>query len=111
MSTQQTTTDVNEITDWIPVAEAVRLLPSCRPGKRLALSTLYRWIFKGRIQGRKCGPYYFVRRSQIIDQLKPIPPRPRQMTAPDLKAQAMEHDRESRKVSRETKRILAEFDI
>jgi hypothetical protein len=58
--------------EWVPVAEAVRLLPSCRPGKRLALSTIYRWINQGRLDCCRVGRWRFVRRDQLLAQMVPV---------------------------------------
>lgn len=73
------------IDDWIPIAEATRLVRSVRPGKRVRVSTLYRWVEQGRLDGLRRlqrqtpnGPRYwwFVRRSQVlaIDEVVPRPP-------------------------------------
>lgn len=52
--------------DLIPLAEAARLLPSRKPGKRLNTSTLYRWLSSGRIQGYRIGSVWFVRRADVL---------------------------------------------
>ncbi len=84
--------------DWIPVALAAKLVPSPH-GKRTALSTIYRWIERGRLdsmerdQGSKAGPrkWWFVRRSQVLAMLRP---KPRHVSAPLPDAAAMaEEDR------------------
>jgi excisionase family DNA binding protein len=67
--------------DLIPMAEAARLLPSNRPGKRLHVATLYRWLFSGRLRGWKIGRHYHVSRAEVLRMAEPVEvaqPAPRQ---------------------------------
>lgn len=82
-----TTIDVQDVVselpeDLVPVAEAVRLLPSSKPGKKIALSTVYRWIGKGQLQGWKRGRWTFVSRSEFKGLMRARDPgRPRPIEA------------------------------
>jgi hypothetical protein len=57
--------------DWIRVAEACRLVPSPHAGKRTATQTIVRWILRGRIEGKRSGRYWLVRRDQVLGCLRP----------------------------------------
>lgn len=58
--------------DWINATEAAKLVPPAR-GKRTHTSTIIRLIHSGRLEGRKRGHYYFVRRQDVIELLEPLP--------------------------------------
>lgn len=74
--------------DLIPTAEAVKLVPSSRPGKRLALTTMHRWIERGRLRGWRIGRYIFVSRAEFKNVAKPILPiNARYSNEPTLKEQ------------------------
>lgn len=60
--------------DWIPVAQVPQLLPSCRPGRKLALSTVYRWIARGQLDCCRRGRWRFVRRDQVLGMMQPAQP-------------------------------------
>lgn len=66
----------DDLSDWIPVSEAVKLVPSPKPGKKTSLSTVYRWINEGRLECRRNGRWRFVRRSEVVQLLAPVAPRP-----------------------------------
>src|SRR5205823_1974309 len=55
----------------VSMAAAVRLLPSCRPGKRMHISTLYRWISEGRLSCWKIGRWRYVSRAELLALVKP----------------------------------------
>lgn len=54
--------------ELICLREAAKRLPSHRPGKRVHLATLYRWIFEGRLPAVRRGRWWFVR-PQDLDGL------------------------------------------
>jgi hypothetical protein len=60
-------------TDLISLKEATTLLKSVRPGKRLHIGTLRRWIESGRLPGyRKPGsPWLWVSRADVLAQETP----------------------------------------
>src|SRR5262249_40839700 len=75
-----TMNDQQQPTDLISLKEATALLKSVRPGKRVHIGTLRRWIQSGRIVGyRKPGsPWLWVSRVEIEGQETPerIAPQP-----------------------------------
>lgn len=92
-------------TDWIPVKEAARLLPSCRPGKRLHVSTIYRWIDRKVLDAWKVGRWTFVRRAKVLELIQPLAvAEPRREKRPDREA-VRESDRERENF---TRRVFAE---
>jgi hypothetical protein len=56
--------------DLIPIRAATGLLPSRRPGKRLALSTLYRWLAQGRLRSWKLVGGRFVSRREVLGLMR-----------------------------------------
>jgi|ERR1700721_454592 len=73
-----------DASEWMPIAEVVQLLPSCRPGKRLHLSTVHRWVSQGRLEARRQGRWLFVRREDVMRLMEPVETRP----APQERKQA-----------------------
>ncbi len=60
--------------DLVPFAEACKMIPSHRPGKRLNLKTLHRWRLSRRIEavcrisnGRR---YWFLERSVVEEMAR-----------------------------------------
>lgn len=53
--------------DLIGLSEACRLIPSHRPGKRLCLPQLRRWIQSGRVRGWRRGRWWLVSRADILN--------------------------------------------
>src|SRR4051812_15530748 len=72
MSTRETFS--NDLSDWVPLAEAARLLPSCRPGKRVHIATLYRGIARGELECWRIGRWRYVRRGEVLALLRPDAP-------------------------------------
>ncbi len=52
--------------DLIGLAEAARLLPSIKPGRRVHLQSIYRWLERGRLKCWKRGRHKFVSRAEIL---------------------------------------------
>jgi hypothetical protein len=57
--------------DWIGLAEAARLLPSCRAGKRVHLNTVWRWARKYGWPVRWLHGYRYVRRADVLGLFGP----------------------------------------
>lgn len=53
--------------ELIPIKRLPDLLPSSRPGKRIALATIYRWILRGKLRSRKIGGSVYVTVDDLID--------------------------------------------
>ena len=68
--------DTNVPPDLIGLADACRLVPSCRAGKRLNVRTLYRWIAAGKVRGWKRNGYWFVSRAEVLGLPRPAGPAP-----------------------------------
>jgi hypothetical protein len=68
--TTETTNGTELLTDLICLAEACKLIPSHRPGKRLHIAILRRWIATGRVPGFRRGRWWFVRRADIADLIQ-----------------------------------------
>lgn len=51
--------------DWISTTEAAKLLPSPR-GKRTSTGAIIRWIKAGKLQGKRRGRWWFIRRSEVL---------------------------------------------
>lgn len=90
-----------DLTDWIPVAEAARLIPPPR-GKATAKSTIYDLINEARLsvcrreQGGKRGPrtWLYVRRSEVLALFQETTARPREKAPQVLTpAERAAHDR------------------
>lgn len=84
--------------DLIPTAEAARLLPSKRPGRHVHISTVLRWVFKGRLRGWRIGAAWFVSRAELLAQVRPVQTRRDDETAAVVEAQ--ERTRETDEVLR-----------
>lgn len=56
--------------DLVPIAEAPKYLKSNRPGKKVALQTLYRWCLTGKLRCWKRGPWRFVSRADLRRMMK-----------------------------------------
>jgi len=52
--------------DLIGLAEAAQLLPSRKPGRKLHVTSLYRWIADGKLRGWRIGGHYFVSRADVL---------------------------------------------
>jgi len=64
--------------DLIPLTEACRLLPGARAGKSMSISALWRWTENGRLRYWRVGRLRFVRRADVLAQLRrgrALPPR------------------------------------
>lgn len=64
-------TDAVAPPDLIPIAEAPRYLPSPRPGKKTALSTVYRKVREGVLRCWRQGRWRFVSRSELLALMQP----------------------------------------
>lgn len=61
--------------DLIGLAEACKLLPGTRPGKRLHISTIFRWAATGKLPSWRVGKRTFVSRSDVRALARPtVPP-------------------------------------
>lgn len=58
--------------DLISLAEAAKLLPSRKPGRRLHCSVLYRWTRQGKLMAWRVGGHLFVSRADILNLPKPV---------------------------------------
>ena len=60
---------------WISTMEAARLVPS--PRGKTHPATIVRWIMAGKLEGRRRGRWYFVRRRDVLALLhgEPVPVR------------------------------------
>jgi excisionase family DNA binding protein len=77
-------------TDYLPVKEAAKHLPSHKPGKHINPATVYRWIFDGKLPAVKRGRYYFVRLADLQAMMVPTEKQemPRITTIREERAQA-----------------------
>lgn len=53
--------------ELIPLKQLPDLIPSSRPGARLALPTIYRWILRGKLKSRKIGGSLYVTVQDLAD--------------------------------------------
>lgn len=60
--------------ELIHVTQAAKLLPSHKPGRRVHVHTIYRWIREGKLPAVKRGRFFFVRRCDILAMAKPVAP-------------------------------------
>ena len=56
----------------IPLQRIPALIPSARPGKRLAIATVYRWVQRGRLNTVKVGGGRFVTEAELVRLLSPV---------------------------------------
>ena len=91
--------------EWICVAEAARLIPSMRPGKRTQPGTVVRWIEAGRLPGRRCGRSWFVRREDVAGLFDPPTESPAARSTRRLEAA------ERRRKDEENDRILRSYGV
>lgn len=61
--------------DLIGLADAARLVPSSRAGKRTHVSTIWRWVQGGRLRGWKLGRLTFVSKGELLGLFKPVQTR------------------------------------
>lgn len=69
------TLDTNEMTGWVSLAEAAARLPSPRPGKRTACSTVYRIARRHGLEIRRLGQWRYVRWSDLVELFKEDRPK------------------------------------
>jgi excisionase family DNA binding protein len=65
--------------DLVGLSEATRLIPSVRPGRKVHVTSLYRWIAQGRLRAWRRGKHLFVSRADLaaLHQVRqPAPPSP-----------------------------------
>jgi hypothetical protein len=55
-----------DLQEWISLAEAARLVPSPLPGRKTAISSVWRWARKYKWPTLRRGCYTFVRRSDVL---------------------------------------------
>lgn len=65
--------DTIDPTEWISTTEAARLMPSPRR-KKTHPSTIVRWVLSGRLEGRRRGQWWFVRRADVLALLTRFTP-------------------------------------
>lgn len=58
-------TEKSQLPELIPLHQLPALIPSSRPGKRLAIATVYRWAQQGRIRTVKIGGSRYVVRDAL----------------------------------------------
>lgn len=56
--------------DLVGLSEACGCLPGSRPGKKLNISTLYRWCREGRLPSWRIGRHWFVSRADVLGMLR-----------------------------------------
>jgi hypothetical protein len=61
--------------EWIGLREAAGLVPSPRPGKKTHISTVFRWCEAGKLECRRRGRWWFVRRADVLALLTETPGR------------------------------------
>jgi hypothetical protein len=66
MSKSVTEETAREITDWLTVRQACKLLPSPRTGRELNWRTMLRWILEGRLRGWRNGRWWYVRKCDVL---------------------------------------------
>jgi hypothetical protein len=66
----QPATETLELPEVLPLRQLLALIPSSRPGRKLSISTLYRWILKGHIPTFKIGGSRYVRRENVARLLE-----------------------------------------
>jgi hypothetical protein len=83
-----------QLDQLIPLAQAIRLIPSSRPGKRLHIKTLYRWISPGvrgvQLEVKKAGHAICTTRrwlQEFMDQLTAL-----REAGPDAKPRTFDDD-------------------
>lgn len=72
-----------DLSEWIPLAEAARRLPSPRPGKKTHVATIYRLCVRHNLTVMRRGPWRFVRWVEVRALFQPerrieLPPTLRQ---------------------------------
>jgi hypothetical protein len=60
-----------EATDWISLAEATRLVPSCQAGKKVRRETIWRWALKYNWDTLLLHGYRYVRRRDVLSLFPP----------------------------------------
>ena len=63
-------------TDLISLAEACKLIPSRKAGRRLHIKTLYRWALNGRVRAWKIQGSWFVSKADMLALGVPNEPLP-----------------------------------
>lgn len=72
--------------DLISTREATTLLPSKRPGRKVHISTILRWVLSGKLRGWRVGGSWFVSRSELLSQVRLVQPRRDDQTAAEAEA-------------------------
>jgi hypothetical protein len=58
--------------DLLPLTQAAKLLPGDRPGRGVHVSTLYRWVYSGRLRAwLRCGRV-LVSRAEVLGLNRPV---------------------------------------
>ena len=74
--------------ELIPLHEIPKIVPSTRPGKRIHLSTVYRWAMSGRLPSVKIAGGRYVTKDALLQLVngaepkrRPVPPNERARAA------------------------------
>ena len=57
--------------DAVTLNAAAALLPGSRPGRRLSLKSMYRWVMEGRLRGWRVGRTLLVSKGDVLALARP----------------------------------------
>lgn len=58
--------DLSALPELVPVHALPRLIPSSRRGRKLSISTVFRWLQRGRLPSRRVGGARYVHRLDLL---------------------------------------------
>jgi hypothetical protein len=82
--------------DLISLAQACRLLPSRKPGRKMHVASLYRWVQRGKIQGWRVGSIWYVSERDVLAMIRPSSPLPEVASRAERERQIREAERRVR---------------
>ena len=83
MDTQETPADL------IGLAEAAKLLPCIRPGRKTNVATIWRKVDRGELRAWRMGRWLLVSRADVIGLIREFVPRTRESSAAKRHRDAM----------------------
>jgi len=61
-----------DLSNLIPLSQVPKLLPCSRPGCKVSLANVYRWVVSGALPAVKIGGRYFVHPDDLASMAQPV---------------------------------------